>query len=340
MEDLERLIEQDLGQPVRRGSWLFWRCPFHEDQTPSLGVKDGRYYCFGCGKWGDAVDWLKEFRHLPASDRALRAAYTPRAHKPDAVLPDAAWQQEAMAEIERAQGVLLNMPEGQPVREYLARRGLTRRTWEAWQFGAAQVYHPEARQKRMALVIPWLDGQGITAVKYRFIDDGLGGLRYRMRKGSRAAMFCGLWRLSLPVVFVVEGELNAASIWQVVGDRATVISPGGQSVRHDALRAFLEQEKRYKIVWFDDYSTAFEFSDLADRALCSPFSKAGVKMDANQMLQDGILSGFLVLAMPAQDGHCVDCGAPLPEGRKLRCNACVAREYQKLGQPVPKEFLE
>lgn len=30
-------------------------CPFHHDKTPSMKL-DERYYCFGCGATGDAVD--------------------------------------------------------------------------------------------------------------------------------------------------------------------------------------------------------------------------------------------------------------------------------------------
>ena len=30
-------------------------CPFHSDKSPSMKL-DERYYCFGCGATGDAVD--------------------------------------------------------------------------------------------------------------------------------------------------------------------------------------------------------------------------------------------------------------------------------------------
>ena len=30
-------------------------CPFHSDKSPSMKL-DERYYCFGCGVTGDAVD--------------------------------------------------------------------------------------------------------------------------------------------------------------------------------------------------------------------------------------------------------------------------------------------
>lgn len=40
-----------------------WRCPFHEEETPSFSIdgKKDRYKCFGCGVGGDAVDFLRRF---------------------------------------------------------------------------------------------------------------------------------------------------------------------------------------------------------------------------------------------------------------------------------------
>ena len=32
-------------------------CPFHHDKHPSMKV-DKRYYCFGCGAHGDAIDFV------------------------------------------------------------------------------------------------------------------------------------------------------------------------------------------------------------------------------------------------------------------------------------------
>ena len=38
-----------------------YRCPFHEDKTPSMKL-DRRYYCFGCGASGDVIDRILLFR--------------------------------------------------------------------------------------------------------------------------------------------------------------------------------------------------------------------------------------------------------------------------------------
>jgi DNA primase len=49
------------------------RCPFHAEKTPSFIVSRDRqhYHCFGCGKGGDAINFLCEFEGLTFSE-ALR----------------------------------------------------------------------------------------------------------------------------------------------------------------------------------------------------------------------------------------------------------------------------
>ncbi|MDR0783280.1 MAG: DNA primase, partial [Propionibacteriaceae bacterium] len=41
-------------------------CPFHDEKTPSFQVTPARglYYCFGCGKGGDTVNFLQEISNL------------------------------------------------------------------------------------------------------------------------------------------------------------------------------------------------------------------------------------------------------------------------------------
>ena len=45
----------------RSGRRLWWRCPFHEDQNPSLCVKQGgrQWRCWGCGLKGDAIELVR-----------------------------------------------------------------------------------------------------------------------------------------------------------------------------------------------------------------------------------------------------------------------------------------
>jgi CHC2 zinc finger len=46
------------GRRGERGRRLWWRCPFHNDKNPSLGIEPGKpwWRCFGCGEHGDAAN--------------------------------------------------------------------------------------------------------------------------------------------------------------------------------------------------------------------------------------------------------------------------------------------
>src|SRR5919201_769804 len=48
------------------GSRFMGRCPFHEERTPSLSVNpvEKLFYCFGCGKGGDVIGFVRETENL------------------------------------------------------------------------------------------------------------------------------------------------------------------------------------------------------------------------------------------------------------------------------------
>jgi DNA primase len=119
----------------KQGARYVGRCPFHDERTPSFSVNavDKFYYCFGCSRGGDvvrfvqetenvdfvgAIEWLAErFRvpleyeeSSPQADEARR-----RRDRLYAVLD------QATSFFERH---LWDTPDGEPVRAYLAGRGL------------------------------------------------------------------------------------------------------------------------------------------------------------------------------------------------------------------------
>jgi DNA primase len=136
--------------PLRRasGSRYTGRCPFHEEKTPSFSVNpvEKLYYCFGCGKGGDvisfvretenldfvgAVEWLAERFRVPieveeASPRV--DAERKRRERLYAVLDQTA------AYFER---LLWDGEAGAPVREYLAGRGLGEDVTKEFRLGLA-----------------------------------------------------------------------------------------------------------------------------------------------------------------------------------------------------------
>ena len=136
--------------PLRRasGTRFTGRCPFHEEKTPSFSVNpvDKLYYCFGCGKGGDviqfvretenldfagAVEWLAERFRVPieveeASPRV--EAERRRRERLHAVLDQTAGYFERL---------LWDGDAGAPVREYLAGRGLGEEIAKEFRLGLA-----------------------------------------------------------------------------------------------------------------------------------------------------------------------------------------------------------
>lgn len=48
---------------LRRGSSTFFKCPFHDDKTPSFGFNDKtlEYHCFSCGSGGTYLNFVHEY---------------------------------------------------------------------------------------------------------------------------------------------------------------------------------------------------------------------------------------------------------------------------------------
>lgn len=73
-ETIDRIIEtaeitdvvQDFVNLKKRGANYLGLCPFHNEKTPSFTVSPskGIFKCFGCGKGGNAVNFVMEHEHL------------------------------------------------------------------------------------------------------------------------------------------------------------------------------------------------------------------------------------------------------------------------------------
>lgn len=60
----------------RAGSAFRANCPFHNEKTPSFYVTPStqRFHCFGCGKGGDAISFVRDYENLPFMDAVRKLA--------------------------------------------------------------------------------------------------------------------------------------------------------------------------------------------------------------------------------------------------------------------------
>ena len=144
--DIVRLIGDHVALR-KSGANFMGLCPFHGEKTPSFYVYPGTasFYCFGCGKSGDAIDFVKEYNHLdfPAALRDLAA----RCH---IALPEKKLSEKERREREKREAMFrlngkvadifrnhLATPTAIAARNYLDKRGIGEAMRERFALGCA-----------------------------------------------------------------------------------------------------------------------------------------------------------------------------------------------------------
>ena len=147
-------IEEVVGDFVnlkRRGVNLIGLCPFHNEKTPSFNVSPTRgiYKCFGCGKGGNAVNFIMEHEHCsyPEALRYLASKYNIEVQEEEKS-PEYTREQQLRESLlvvtdfaaRYFRDQLHNTDEGKSVGgTYFYERGFTDKTIETFQLG----YSPE-----------------------------------------------------------------------------------------------------------------------------------------------------------------------------------------------------
>jgi DNA primase len=74
--DIVKLVSQHLALKKSGHDSMSGLCPFHQEKTPSFSVSPSKqvFYCFGCGKGGDAITFLRELEHLSYVEAVERLA--------------------------------------------------------------------------------------------------------------------------------------------------------------------------------------------------------------------------------------------------------------------------
>ena len=131
-------IEEVVGQYVslkRSGANLFGLCPFHGEKTASFSVAPdkGIYYCFGCHKGGNAVNFMMEIEGLSYPDAVRNLAKRVGLEVPDDEQYQSKYRQQERLwalhkEAARFFHGKLNAPEGAAALQYALGRGMPKST--------------------------------------------------------------------------------------------------------------------------------------------------------------------------------------------------------------------
>ena len=131
----------------RRGTNLITLCPFHNEKTPSFHVSPGKgiYKCFGCGKAGNAVNFIMEHEHYtyPEALKYLAKKYNIEIEETEQSPEDIqlADERESLYNLltfaqKYFSEILLNNKEGKAIgKSYFEERGFSQQTISKFQLG-------------------------------------------------------------------------------------------------------------------------------------------------------------------------------------------------------------
>jgi DNA primase len=158
--DIVALVSQYLALRKTGHDSMSGLCPFHQEKTASFSVSPakGVFYCFGCGKGGDAITFLRELESLSYVEAVERlaqlAGVTLRYEGDSAAERKAAARRNALfrANEEAAalyRRMLAEGRESEDARAYVEERGLSAASLEGFGIGYAPGY-PDFLLRRLS----------------------------------------------------------------------------------------------------------------------------------------------------------------------------------------------
>jgi DNA primase len=158
------------------GSRFMGRCPFHEERTPSFSVNpvEKLFYCFGCGKGGDVIGFVRETENLDfvgavewlAERSRIQLEYEEASPR---VEEGRRRRERLHALLEQTtsyfERLLWEGDAGAPVREYLVSRGLGEDVAREFRLGLSPGHGLADKAREKGFSVDELRAAGLTTTR-------------------------------------------------------------------------------------------------------------------------------------------------------------------------------
>jgi DNA primase len=258
-EEFERL----LGQPiVERSQNAMVRCPFHQDDRPSMSIDldRGVWVCFGCGEKGSIFSLAHRLeQELDETDILLRATQAAAAQPFYEEPPDFREKAEEMHQHAwRTQS--------SEVVRYLVHKQLSGKVFRHFKLG----------WNGKAISMPYYDDERVVGIKYRAPD----GFKYAETGTVRYIYNVNDIRAT-PVVILCEGESDTHSVWSSL-DRSqslwqNVGVAGVPGVGKGQPSKATWELWSLELMWAKRVFIAFDADEAGDNGAMTPMSLLGSK---------------------------------------------------------------
>jgi DNA primase len=313
--DIVQLVSESV--PLKKaGRGYVGLCPFHVEKTPSFHVDPERrtYKCFGCGEGGDVFTWLEKREGLTTAEAlntlAERAGVELTRRAPEERKLEERLLQANDAAAFYFRQALRGTPRGKTVAEYLAKRGITPESIDAFGIG----YAPDERDSLLAylkkkgfsedesvaaglifknerglfdrfrdrLMVPIRDRRGrAIAFGGRAMRDDQQGKYVNSTQTllfNKSATLYGLDKASAAIrkegtAVIVEGYFDTIASHQA--GFANVVASMGTALTEDQYRVLNDMKIERAIVAFDGDAAGQRSAESRGRELLSALSRFG-----------------------------------------------------------------
>lgn len=271
----------------------------HGEQGRSLkvcteGAKRGTWADFATGQGGDLLDLWREVRGLTLAE-AIRDV------KRYLGIQEPAFEKLTAKSYRRptAPKAAKKVADESPVRKYLAGRGITPESINAYRLGEVEAVGPWQGWKKQEpwkgpwIVLPSFRGKELVAVKYLHLERREGKKQTVVEPACEPVLFG--WQ-AIPdngrTITLCEGELDALSLWQYGFPALSVPFGGGTGAKQQ----WIDHEFP-NLECFEEIFLALDQDDEGEKATREIISRLGAHRckvvrlphkDANECLQKGV----------------------------------------------------
>jgi len=188
-------------------------CPFHDEKTPSFKVSatKGIYKCFGCGKTGDAIEFVKDYQKITFLDavKEVAAFYN---------VPLLEQNNERKPKVRPVSNPL---PLTMLQYEWFADRGIETKTLNEFKITNSLEWMPKAKGNVETICFNYYRGDELINVKYRAADKD-----FKLTKDAELIFYNLDAIKGKDHAIIVEGEMDCLSVSQC-GMHSVVSVPNG-----------------------------------------------------------------------------------------------------------------
>jgi len=265
LADVKQVIEHFIPLKKDGANWGAC-CPFpdHNEKTPSFKISTTKniYKCFGCGKSGDAIAFIQDYKGLSFSESCEQLAelmgidleykekdnnYTP----PSNPTPKKPIVKKAIVTNETPKDIqIYSKPNkvqqslGKEVLAMFLKRGISENTLNSFKVSQSVHYFAQLKKESTSIDFNYYKNNELVNIKHRALESKSFGLE----KGCELVLFnLDNVEHTHNQIIITEGEFDALAIGQVYGNKNIVSVPNGANSGKNQNLSYLDGKENAKL---------------------------------------------------------------------------------------------